>query len=64
MMFEFAHNQILEWAGAYKGGTPTFSYRLGMADGLAAMANREKKIELEQVQCKELDLVEEASTRS
>jgi hypothetical protein len=37
--FEFAHNQILEWAGAYKGGTPTFSYRLGMADGLAAMAN-------------------------
>jgi hypothetical protein len=57
MGFEFAHNQILEWAGAYKGATPTFSYRLGVADGLAAMANREKKRELEQVQRKELDLI-------
>ncbi|KAJ5987643.1 hypothetical protein N7522_011891 [Penicillium canescens] len=57
MGFEFAHNQILEWAGAYKGGTPTFSYRLGVADGLAAMTNREKKRELEQVQRKELDSV-------
>ncbi|CAG8076478.1 unnamed protein product [Penicillium nalgiovense] len=57
MGFEFAHNQILEWAGAYKGGTPTFSYRLGVADGLVAMANREKKRELEQVQRKELDLI-------
>mgnify|MGYP001658510179 CR=1 FL=1 len=57
MGFEFVHNQILEWAGAYKGGTPTFSYRLGVADGLAAMVNREKKRELEQVQRKELNLV-------
>ncbi|KAJ5642315.1 hypothetical protein N7490_006315 [Penicillium lividum] len=57
MGFEFAHNQILEWAGAYKGGTPTFSYRLGVADGLAAMANREKKRELEQVKRKELDSI-------
>ncbi|KAJ5766681.1 uncharacterized protein N7511_004297 [Penicillium nucicola] len=57
MGFQFAHNQILDWAGAYKGGTPTFSYRLGVADGLAAMAYREKKRELEQVQRKELDLI-------
>lgn len=37
--------------------TPTFSYRLGVADGLAAMANWEKKRELEQVQRKELDRI-------
>lgn len=42
MSFEMAHNKILEWACAYKGGTPIFSYRLGVADGLVAMANREK----------------------
>ncbi|KAJ5185259.1 hypothetical protein N7472_010099 [Penicillium cf. griseofulvum] len=57
MSFEMAHNNILEWACAYKGGTPTFSYRLGAADGLVAMANREKERELHQVQRKEIDLV-------
>ncbi|KAJ5346972.1 uncharacterized protein N7506_000225 [Penicillium brevicompactum] len=57
MGFQFAHNQILDWAGAYKGGTTTFSYRLGVADGLAAMAYCEKKREFEQVQRKELDLI-------
>ncbi|KAJ5745971.1 hypothetical protein N7520_011153 [Penicillium odoratum] len=40
--FAVAHNKILEWACDYKGGTPTFSYRLGVADGLKAMAHREK----------------------
>lgn len=38
MGLEFAHNQMLEWAGAYRGGMPTFSYRLGVADGLAGLA--------------------------
>ncbi|KAJ5516512.1 hypothetical protein N7527_008072 [Penicillium freii] len=55
--FEMAHNNILEWACAYKGGTPTFSYRLGVADGLVAMANKEKSRELYHVQRKELDLI-------
>lgn len=68
MSFEMAHNSILEWACAYKGGTPTFNYRLGVADGLAAMANREKQRELNQVQRKELEFLaakerEEASER-
>lgn len=45
--FEMAHNKILDWAFSYKGGSPTFSYRVGVADGLVSMANREKKIELE-----------------
>lgn len=57
MAFVMAHNNILEWACAYKGGTPTFSYRLGVADGLVAMANREKSRELRHVQRKELDLI-------
>lgn len=57
MSFEMAHNNILEWACAYKGGTPTFSYRLGVADGLVAMANKEKRRELHHVQRKELDLI-------
>ncbi|KAJ5964211.1 uncharacterized protein N7479_004087 [Penicillium vulpinum] len=57
MSFEMAHNNILEWACAYKGGTPTFSYRLGAADGLVAMANREKKRELRHVRRKELDFI-------
>lgn len=39
MGFEMAHNKILEWACAYKGGNPTFSYRMGVADGLVAIAN-------------------------
>lgn len=55
--FEMAHNNILEWACAYKGGSPTFSYRLGAADGLVAMANREKQRELDQVRRKELDVL-------
>ncbi|KAJ5117485.1 hypothetical protein N7448_011117 [Penicillium atrosanguineum] len=55
--FEMAHNLILEWACAYKGGTPTFSYRLGVSDGLRTMANREKQKELAEVQHKELRLV-------
>lgn len=57
MGFEMAHNKILEWACAYKGGSPTCSYRLGVADGLAAMAYREKKRELHDVQLKELDFI-------
>jgi hypothetical protein len=57
MAFEMAHNKILEWACAYKGGSTTFSYRIGVADGLVAMANREKKIELEAVRKKELDMI-------
>ncbi|KAJ5902535.1 hypothetical protein N7495_003063 [Penicillium taxi] len=57
MSFEMAHNQIVEWACEYKGGTPTFNYRLGVADGLMAMAKREKKRELAQVQRKELDII-------
>ncbi|KAA8649423.1 uncharacterized protein ATNIH1004_002094 [Aspergillus tanneri] len=55
--FEMAHNKILDWACAYKGGSPTYSYRIGVADGLVAMARREKKRELEEVRRKELDMV-------
>lgn len=57
MGFEMTHNKILEWACAYKGGTPTFSYRLGVADGLAAMANREKRRELDDAHRKELEFI-------
>lgn len=53
--FEMAHNLILEWGCVYKGGAPTFSYRLGVADGLKTMANREKQHELAEVQCNDLD---------
>ncbi|KAE8334957.1 hypothetical protein BDV24DRAFT_171759 [Aspergillus arachidicola] len=55
--FEMAHNKILDWACLYKGGSSTFSYRIGVADGLVAMANREKKIELAMTRKKELDMV-------
>ena len=55
--FEMAHNLILEWACAYKGGAPTFSYRLGVSDGLRVMANREKQKELAEVQHNESALV-------
>jgi hypothetical protein len=55
--FEMAHNKILDWACSYKGGSATFSYRVGVADGLASMANREKKIELEVARKKELDII-------
>ncbi|KAE8361712.1 hypothetical protein BDV27DRAFT_147608 [Aspergillus caelatus] len=54
--FEMAHNKILDWACSYKGGSATFSYRVGVADGLVSMANREKKIELEAAR-KELDII-------
>lgn len=57
MSFEMAHNKILDWACAYKGGTPTFIYRIGVADGLAAMAYRGRQRELEQVRRKELELL-------
>jgi hypothetical protein len=57
MSFEMAHNRILNWACAYKGGKPTFSYRIGVADGLAAMANREKQRELDQARRKELGIL-------
>jgi hypothetical protein len=57
MGFEMAHNKILDWACSYKGGSPTFSYRIGVADGLVAMANREKKRELEGLRRKELAMV-------
>ncbi|KAE8130888.1 hypothetical protein BDV38DRAFT_266017 [Aspergillus pseudotamarii] len=55
--FEMAHNKILDWACSYKGGSATFSYRIGVADGLVAMANREKRIELEMTRKKELDMI-------
>ncbi|KAB8201410.1 hypothetical protein BDV34DRAFT_202904 [Aspergillus parasiticus] len=55
--FEMAHNKILDWACLYKGGSSTFSYRIGVADGLVAMANREKKIELAMTRKKELDMI-------
>jgi hypothetical protein len=55
--FEMAHNKVLDWACSYKGGSATFSYRIGAADGLVFMANREKKTELEAARKKELDKV-------
>ncbi|OOQ90459.1 hypothetical protein PEBR_04046 [Penicillium brasilianum] len=55
--FEMAHDLILEWACAYKGGGPTFSYRLGVADGLRSMANLEKGKELEDARHHELGLI-------
>ncbi|KAJ5091592.1 hypothetical protein NUU61_006462 [Penicillium alfredii] len=68
MGFEMAHNKILEWACAYKSGTPTFSYRFGVVDGLAAVANREKRRELDDARRKELEFIvarerEEAAER-
>ena len=57
LAFEMAHNRILDWACFYKGGIPTFSYRIGVADGLAAMAYREKQRELDQVRRKELEFL-------
>ncbi|KAJ5636076.1 uncharacterized protein N7484_009389 [Penicillium longicatenatum] len=56
--FEVAHNKILEWACDYKGGKSTFSYRLGAADGLKAMAYRERKRELTLARRKALDMFE------
>ncbi|KAJ6008118.1 hypothetical protein N7540_012094 [Penicillium herquei] len=53
--FEMTHNQILVWASEYKGGIPSFSYRIGVADGLVAMANREKHKELQAAKRKELE---------
>ncbi|KAJ5627426.1 hypothetical protein N7528_004853 [Penicillium herquei] len=53
--FEMTHNQISLWACEYKGGTPAFSYSLGVADGLVAMANREKDKELQAAKRKELE---------
>ncbi|KAH8435422.1 DUF2786 domain-containing protein [Aspergillus melleus] len=55
--FEAVHNKTLQWACAYKGGTPTFSYRIGLADGLMNMAYRTKRRELVEVQRKELDMI-------
>ncbi|KAL5364300.1 hypothetical protein BJX96DRAFT_131392 [Aspergillus floccosus] len=55
--FEAVHNKTLQWACAYKGGTPTFSYRIGLADGLVNMAYRTKKRELVEVRRKELDMI-------
>lgn len=55
--FGMAHNLILEWACAYKRGAPTFSYRLGVSDGLRTMAKREKQRELAELQLKESALV-------
>jgi hypothetical protein len=57
MGFEMAHNEILNWACSYKSGSPTFSYRIGVADGLVAVANREKKRELEDLRRKEQAMV-------
>ena len=53
--FEMTHNKISIWACQYKGGSPSTSYRLGIADGLVAMANREKSKELQAAKRKELE---------
>lgn len=53
--FEMTHNQISIRACEYKGGSPSTSYRLGIANGLVAMANREKKKELHAARRKELE---------
>lgn len=68
MGFEMAHNKILDWSCKLKGGQSTSSYRLGVADGLVAIARRLKKTELENANRKELDAIsarerEEANER-
>ncbi|PIG87102.1 hypothetical protein AARAC_012020 [Aspergillus arachidicola] len=47
--FEMAHNKILDWAFSYKGGSATFSYRVGVADGLVSMAKpaKEREVDME-----------------
>jgi hypothetical protein len=55
--FEAVHNKAIQWACAYKGGPPTFSYRIGLADGLVNMAYRTKNRELLEVRRKELDMM-------
>lgn len=55
--FEIVHNKTLEWACAYKGGAPAFSYCVGLADGFVNMAFHAKKRELVEVRRKELDLI-------
>ncbi|KAL7648998.1 hypothetical protein ACMYSQ_012596 [Aspergillus niger] len=55
--FEAVHNKTLQWACAYKGGSPTFSYRIGLADGLVNMAYRTKNRELLEIRRKELDML-------
>jgi hypothetical protein len=55
--FEAVHNKTIQWACAYKGGPPTFSYRIGLADGLVNMAYRTKNRELLEVRRKELDMI-------
>lgn len=57
MGFEMAHNKILDWACAYKGGSSSNSYRIGVADGLKEMARLEKRKELTDAKRKELDLI-------
>ncbi|RJE21899.1 hypothetical protein PHISCL_05744 [Aspergillus sclerotialis] len=57
MGFEIAHNKILDWACAYKGGPPTFSYRLRVADGLVSMVYCEKDREIQEAKRKELDII-------
>ena len=52
-----AHNKILDWAYSYKGGSSTFSYHIGVANGLVAIANREKKTKLAIAIKKELDII-------
>lgn len=47
LSFEMTHNLILEWACAYKGGAPTFSYRLGVAGKLRKTVSQEKQRELD-----------------
>ena len=42
MTFKTAHNQILEWGCAQKGGAPESSYRLGVVHGLEKIACPEK----------------------
>ncbi|KAJ5263306.1 hypothetical protein N7478_010911 [Penicillium angulare] len=53
--FEKEHNRILEWACEYMGGTATHSYRLRVADGLVAIARREKNMELEFAKGREIE---------
>lgn len=42
MTFKTAHNQILEWGCAQKGGAPESSYRLGVVHGIEKIACPEK----------------------
>lgn len=44
MIIAIAHNQMLEWAGAYRGGTPTFTdlaWQMDLQDWVAGNPGQE-----------------------